>query len=74
MMDVKAEEHIRLQLWQTVMPEPQIKDHRVRFPFERAHHIVDVREVRVLAYDVQAGFLQSAGTGRDLTVRGAVHR
>lgn len=74
MADVEAEEHIRLQLRQIVVPKPQIKDHRVRPPFQLAHHLRDVKYVRVLAYDVQAGFLQCAGTGRDFTVRGAVDR
>lgn len=69
--DVEAEEHVGLQLGQTVVPEPEIEDDSVGPSFERAHHIGDVRQIRVLAYDVQSGFLQGAGTGRDFGVRWA---
>ena len=71
MADVEAEEHVRLQLGQTVVPEPEIEDDSVGLSFERAHHAGDVRQIRVLAYYVQSGFLQGAGTGRDFGVRRA---
>lgn len=71
MVDVEAEEHVPLQFRQVVIPETQVKDDRVRPAFQRLHGVADVRQVRELADDVQAGFLQGAGTGRDLVVRGA---
>lgn len=43
MADVEAEEHVRLQFGQIVVPEPEIEDDSVGPSFERGHHIGDVR-------------------------------
>lgn len=65
---VEPKEHISLQLWQVVVPKSKVEYHDVRFTLKHGHSLADLRHVGDLAYNVQAGFLHAAVTGRDIVV------
>lgn len=65
---IEPEEHVSLQLGHVVMPEPKIEYHDVWPSLKHDHGLGDVLQIGDLAYDVQAGFLHAAVTGRDLSV------
>lgn len=61
--DVERQEHEALQLRQVVVAQLQVEDYRI-LALERAHRLVDVRQVGRLAQNVQAILLHLAGARR----------